>query len=114
VEACPWEALEKQNDGVLKRYMMRCTSCKSCSMACPFGTIYPETIPFIASRCDYCLNRLPEGASPICLESCSHGGIKYGEYEEKKEEGLYRASEFLVIKTALKWERLEPPPVRKK
>lgn len=114
VSSCPWKALEKQEDRVLKRYNMRCTSCKSCSMACPFGTIYPETIPFIVSRCDYCLNRLKPDASPICLESCPHGGIKYGDFEERKEEGYYRVSDNLVVRTNLKWERIEPAPVRKK
>ena len=114
VSACPWEALEKQTDRVLKRYMMRCTSCKSCANGCPFGTIYPDTIPFVVSRCDYCLGRLPQEKSPICLESCSHGGIKYGEFEEKKDEGLYQVSDYLIIKTNLKWERLEPLPVKKK
>ena len=114
VAACPWEALEKQKDGVLKRYNMRCTSCKSCSMACPFGTIYPETIPLYVSRCDYCIDRLAEGASPICVESCSPGGIKYGDFEENKEEGYYKVSDNLVIKTSLKWERLEPALVKKK
>lgn len=114
VTSCPWEALEMQDNDVLKRYMMRCTSCKSCSGACPFGTIIPETIPFIISKCDYCIGRLKGDESPICLESCSHGGIRYGQFEEDKAGGLYRISEYLIVKTAEKWERLEPVPVRKK
>lgn len=114
VASCPWEALEMQDYNMLKRYMMRCTSCKTCSRACPFGTIYPETIPFVISRCDYCLGRLKEGQSPVCLESCSHGGIKYGEFEENKEEHIFKASEYMVVKTALKWERIEDTPAKKK
>ncbi len=114
VGSCPWKAIEKQDDRVLKRYNMRCTSCKSCSMACPFGTIYPDAIPFYVSRCDYCINRLAPDASPICLESCAHGGIKFGYFEEKKEDGLYRVSDNFIVKTALKWDRIEPIPARKK
>lgn len=106
VASCPWEAIEKQKEETLKRYMMRCTSCKSCSNGCPFGVIYPSTIPFVVARCDYCLGqRLASGESPVCLESCSHGGIKYGEFDEKKEEGIYRASDYLIVKTSYKWER---------
>lgn len=114
VASCPWEALERQESGILKRYMMRCTSCKTCSRACPFGTIYPETIPFIIAKCDYCLGRLKDGQPPVCLESCSHGGIKYGDFEENKEDRIFKASEHLLVRTALKWERIEEPPAKKK
>ena len=126
VASCPWEALEMQpapypseasgagSYNMLKRYMMRGTSCKSCSRACPFGTIYAETIPFITARCDYCLGRLKESESPICLESCTHGGIRYGEFEENIAENLYKISDYIMVKTAQKWERLEPAKVLKK
>lgn len=113
VASCPWDAIEMQDYKMLKRYMMRCTSCKSCSRACPFGTIYPETIPFVTARCDYCLGRLPDGQPPICIESCSHGGIKYGEFEENKEEHIYKISEYLLVRTLLKWERVEEAPKKK-
>ena len=114
VASCPWEALEKQESGALKRYMMRCTSCKSCSGACPFGVIYPETIPFIIARCDFCLGRLREGDRPICLESCTHGGIKYADFEENSQERIYKISGHLLVRTGFKWDRIEEPPVKKK
>ena len=114
VASCPWEALQMQDTKMLKRYMMRCTSCKSCSRACPFGIIYPETIPFIISRCDFCLGRLKEGELPICLQSCTEGGIKYGDFEENKEEKIAKVSEYLLVKSNYKWDRIEETPVKKK
>jgi Fe-S-cluster-containing dehydrogenase component len=75
--------------------------------------IYPETIPFIISRCDYCLGRLKEDERPICLESCAHGGIKYGEFEEDKDNFIYKISDNLLVKTAYKWERIEEPPKKR-
>ena len=113
VAACPWKALEMQEYNTMKRYMMRCTSCKSCSRACPFGTIYPETIPFLLSNCDFCIGRAKDDDSPICVESCQYGGISYGEFEEKIEEKIYRVSENLLVKTALKWERVEETPKKR-
>jgi len=114
VASCPWEALEKQGDNILKRYMMRCTSCKSCSRGCPFGAIYPETIPFIISGCDLCIGRLKDAQTPICLQSCSHGGVKYGEFEENKETNIYKVSEYVVARTDFKWERVTETPGKKK
>jgi Fe-S-cluster-containing dehydrogenase component len=115
VAACPWEALEFQKYNSLKRYMMRCTSCKSCSKACPFGVIYPETIPFVIARCDYCLGRLQEGQSPVCLEMCSHGGVRFGDFEENKAENIFRISDYLLVKTNFTWERNgEGLPVKKR
>lgn len=114
VASCPWSALELQPANILKRYMMRCTSCKNCSRACPFGVIYPETIPFVVSRCDYCIGRLRGDEMPICLQSCTKGGIQYGEFEEKAEDGVFKASDHLMVRTAFKWNRIEEAPPKSK
>jgi Fe-S-cluster-containing dehydrogenase component len=98
---------------MLMRYSMRCTSCKSCSRSCPFGVIYPETIPLVISRCDHCLGRLGPAQMPICLDSCGAGGIKYGDFEENRDLGIFKASEHLLVKTSYKWERVLEVPKRK-
>ena len=54
VLACPFAALERTEDGIIKRHNMRCVSCKSCALACPFGTIYMELLPFYSM--DYQIN----------------------------------------------------------
>jgi Fe-S-cluster-containing dehydrogenase component len=105
VNACPWEALEMQENNMLKRYTMRCTSCKSCADACPFGTIYPETIPYLVFTCDFCLGRLKPEELPACLEACTRGAIRYGEFEENREGHIYKISEHVVAKSEYKWER---------
>ncbi|MCM8783231.1 MAG: 4Fe-4S binding protein [Candidatus Omnitrophica bacterium] len=100
VNSCYHHALEKQKDGILKRYRMRCTSCKSCSIACPFGVILPDFIPYLDSRCDFCIgisNKLLE-----CVNSCPYKAIEFKEVEEKPEENIFLIGDKLAVKSR-KW-----------
>ena len=106
VEACPQDALEKQENEVVKRYVLRCSNCYSCAAACPFGTIIPEYIPYHTSVCDFCLGRLKEGEAPLCAQSAPEGIIQYGEFEEDEEEGIYKVNDNLLVK-AVSWKKEE-------
>jgi Fe-S-cluster-containing dehydrogenase component len=101
VASCKFEALERGDDGVLRRHNMRCVSCKCCSQACPFGTIYPELTPFYAVRCDYCLERLGRG-DPACVSSCAKKAIEFREVEESVKDSIYVLSDHLAVR-APKW-----------
>ncbi len=85
VRACPRDALEKvlaqerEDEGVLKRATMLCTGCGTCAIACPFGTIYTDLIPFPGSVCDLCAGRLAAGEKPLCVQTCRNGEIEYGD-----------------------------------
>ena len=98
VNACPNGAL-KREDNILKRANFLCISCKSCSIACPFGTILPEVIPYLTSRCDVCVGRLKEGENPECVESCPYGAIRFVEEDQiKEEENIHKIGENIVVK----------------
>ncbi len=84
INSCPQGALEKipskNNDaGILKRANMLCTGCGTCAIACPFGTIYTDLIPYPSSVCDVCKGRLEPGAKPLCVNTCKDGSIDYKE-----------------------------------
>ncbi len=104
VRACPTDALEKQEDKVLKRYNMRCTSCKSCAHACHSGTIYAEFVPYYVSSCDFCLNRLNWNDKPECVQNCRCGAIQYGEFKEDEAKNVYAVGENLLVRST-QWER---------
>ncbi len=104
VMSCPADALEKGEDQIVKRYNMRCISCKTCAYACPFGTILPELLPYAASRCDYCLNRLSDGEMPVCTGECPHNAIQYGEFESNDKDFTFLVSEHLIVK-AVPWKK---------
>lgn len=88
VTACPRQALEKVpvvgcDDTILKRANMRCTGCGTCAMACPFGTIYTDLIPFVDDVCDLCRGRLKEDEKPLCVRTCPDGCLDYRDVEVK-------------------------------
>ena len=105
VQACVFNALERQADGVLKRHNLRCVSCKLCAHACPFGTIYPDMLPFYVTPCDGCL----EGGDtePPCVQSCSRGALAYRDVDPD-EPRLHILDEHLAARS-LKWIKREDP-----
>ena len=101
INACPKNALEKvpteNNDaGILKRANMLCTGCGTCAVACPFGTIYTDLIPFPSSVCDRCKGRLAPGEKPLCVQTCNDGSISYGEV--KVEADMVEVFEDIIVK----------------
>lgn len=104
VKSCPQEALEKQENGIIKRYNMRCISCKTCSYACPFGTILPELIPYATSKCDYCFQRLAEDEAPVCISGCTKNAIQYGEFEPNDSEFKFQVNDHLIVH-AIPWKK---------
>ena len=104
IDACLFKALERQADGVLKRHNLRCVSCKLCAQACPFGTIYPDMVPFYASPCEACLAS-GEGEPP-CVGTCGQGALAYREIEGD-EPSLHILDERLAARSA-RWVKREP------
>ena len=102
VSACPKDALERQENGTIKRYNMRCVGCKSCVLACPFGCIFPEVINYVSAQCDFCLNQLEDKPDykPECVRSAPKGTFSMVEIEEENpEEHIFFVGEHLAVKS---------------
>ena len=109
VAACPKEA---QANGAVKRYNMRCVGCKSCVLACPFGTIFPEVINYVTAKCDLCLNQLTEDPDyqPLCVKTAPPGTFVMKEIpEESPKDHIYFAGERLAVRSP-SWLRKEGRP----
>jgi Fe-S-cluster-containing dehydrogenase component len=101
VAACPYQALERQPEGVIKRYNLRCVSCKLCTQACPFGTIYPEMVGYYVTPCDYCTRRSAE--DPPCVRGCARNAITHREVDPAEEQ-THIIDEYLAV-IAPRWEK---------
>ncbi|MCM8792111.1 MAG: 4Fe-4S ferredoxin [Candidatus Omnitrophica bacterium] len=110
VNSCYHSALEKQSDGILKRYTFLCTSCKSCSIACPFGVIMPEFIPYLDSRCDFCIQRPEE--IPLCVKSCPYKAVETKEIEEDPSKNIYFVGKSLAVHSR-RWVKEDILPKKK-
>jgi len=99
VNSCPFEALEQQNekDNLLIRHNMRCVSCKSCSHACPYGTIYPELIPYLIHNCDFCLDRLDDEDEPLCVKTCPYNALTVKSGDIELDENTFLVGDNLII-----------------
>ena len=106
VNSCPVEALEqqKEKDKILVRHNMRCISCRSCSHACPYGTIYPETVPQLIHNCDFCLDRRDEMEEPVCIKSCPYGALTLKVGEAKPDENTFLVGDNLIVHST-HWDR---------
>lgn len=117
VDACPKDALERTKTHLIKRYNMRCVGCKSCVLACPFGTIFPEVINYITAKCDYCLKQLEDDPDyiPLCARTAPNGSVKIIDIEnEKPEENLFFVGDYMVVKTPSWRKKLEQEQKEKK
>ncbi len=106
VGACPFEALEQQQDKdkLLIRHNMRCVSCKSCSHACPYGSIYPENVPYLIHNCDFCLDRRDLDQEPLCIKTCSYGALSLKPGDVELDSNTFLVGENLIVHST-HWDR---------
>lgn len=102
VEACPAEAMIRDERGVVRRRLFRCIGCGSCARACPFGVI-PDTLggsPTASkspkrlsghqvAKCDLCDDRLADDDTgqvvPRCVAACPAGALVFADEQHAAE-----------------------------
>lgn len=101
VASCPKEALERLESGAVKRWNLRCVGCKSCTVACPFGTIFTEVMNYVTAKCDLCLNQLADNPDyqPLCARTAPNGSFQMIEIEEQPKAHIFYVGEHLAVKS---------------
>ena len=85
IAACPRDAIERREDGVIYRSKFKCIGCMSCALACPFAAINEKLVQQIVSKCDLCVARLEEGEEPACVSTCPSGALQFLPVDEAIE-----------------------------
>ena len=94
VASCYHNALAKDDAGILQRGRFLCTSCKTCSIACPFGVIIPDMLTFLDSKCDFCIGR----KEALCIGSCPYKAIEMRDVERDDiDKGIFVVSKNLAV-----------------
>jgi Fe-S-cluster-containing dehydrogenase component len=105
VKSCPQEALEKRPDTMLNRYSLLCTSCKTCTIACPFGVIYPEIVEYKTTMCDYCFDRADDSTPPECVATCPEKALQWIEVAEDAAKEIYAVRNGQFFVHTIKWKK---------
>jgi len=86
VEICPVGALFQRDDGIVDFNNQRCIGCKSCTMACPYDSIYIDPDTGTAAKCNYCAPRVDNGLLPACVNVCPEQAIISGDLDNPQTE----------------------------
>ncbi|WP_110875820.1 DMSO/selenate family reductase complex B subunit [Franconibacter helveticus] len=79
VKNCPTTAMHKRpGDGIVRVNTDKCVGCGYCAWSCPYGAPQRNTVTGQMSKCDFCIDQLAEGKSPICVATCPLGAIQFG------------------------------------
>jgi len=83
LDACPDKAISIRDDGLVLIEPERCTGCKACLSACPYGAVYFNDTLNLAQKCTGCAHLLDNGYEvPRCVESCPTDAMSFGERED--------------------------------
>jgi len=76
-EACPVEAISRNEQGIVLIDNDLCIGCRECLEACPFNAMQFDYNQDIAVKCDLCFHRLAANKHPACISVCPTGCIYF-------------------------------------
>ncbi len=92
INACMMGSLKKRDHGIVTWEGERCTGCRYCGIACPYGVpkyewekAWPRVI-----KCEMCSDRIAKGQQPACCEVCPRKAVIYGKYTDLLAEAQGR------------------------
>lgn len=81
-KACPEKAVSRTQTGAVVRNYDKCIGCDYCQRFCPFNIPRINIAQKKMYKCTLCFDRLENGKTPACAQTCSTGAIKFGNRDE--------------------------------
>lgn len=112
LDVCPTGALYRTEYGTVVVQDDICNGCGTCVAGCPFGVIErrdtgtihtkPERVDSryalevkhegTANKCTLCYDRLVDGQTPACAQTCPTTSIKFGGHEDMRQTAIDRVT----------------------
>lgn len=84
---CPAGAISKdESTGIVFIDPEICIGCGTCVTACPYSMPVIDKESTLASKCDFCADRVKEGKDPYCVESCPGRARHFGDLNDPNSE----------------------------
>jgi Fe-S-cluster-containing dehydrogenase component len=78
VANCPTGSSYYRDDGTVQIDRAKCTGCRACIAACPYGARYVHPDGYV-DKCSLCVHRLDRGQPTACEQVCPTGAIAVGD-----------------------------------
>ncbi len=78
--ACPSDVIWKREDGIVLVDESRCSRCRKCESACPYGAIRYDASSDSLRKCHFCVDYLDSGLPPACVTACPNRALDYGDF----------------------------------
>ncbi len=77
LKSCPENAITKDSDGVVLIDEKKCTGCRRCEWACPYGAPQFNAKSGKVEKCHFCMHRINAGMEPACVQACPGRALKH-------------------------------------